>query len=382
MWNESLSAKSWKGKIVMRAWILAVLAGLLCAARVACGDAAPAGLAFADLVNHPERWPDKTALTQTLRFGNGATLQAGQQLNVRAVVPGRVQVLDDAGTGYVLGPDQCDIVAAANAMWGKLTPDQRNVTLASIRSDVEIWPVKIRFTQALRSNSGRTVASGTEVNLVWIDQSKAGNIVIATDQAPAATISIPATMTDLIERARDLVAMPVGARPSRVVAQLKGRTVDSSGKPVDCPDAGVKYFVLYYGAGWCAPCLQFSPELIAYQQQIAAGHPEFAFVLISEEDWQASQGRTSADYDGDMLKYMAKEGMNWPAVPTSLGNQCPALGDYVRGISSAIPILIVVDRAGKIVVSGQDASGQFVRADYPPEGALDQLKQLVGGPGK
>jgi nucleoredoxin len=358
----------------MRYLPLALVAALLLGiaptvVRADSGEAAPQVLSFYDLVGHPERWPDQVAIKNSLQFTDGSSLKAGQRMNLRSVDSGGVQVGSDAGaTSFSIGPDDSDVVAAANAVWSKLNPEQRGLNLSVIESDASLWPLTLKLKDVIKFSGGVSMPAGTEVNFLHFHQGAADNVEFSVGEL---TLNwAPYDLTDLYSRARELAASPKDSRASRIVAQLKGNTVDSDGKTVECPDKGVKYFALYFSASWCGPCRQFAPQLIAFQKQFAAQHPELAIVMVSQEDLQASMGRKSDNYDADMLKYMKEMGMTWIAVPPSAKKKCPNLygygnlciGDY------AAPSLVVVDHYGTVLAAGSDNSA-----------TIDKLKKLLAG---
>lgn len=111
-------------------------------------------------------------------------------------------------------------------------------------------------------------------------------------------------------------------RAADIPAELKGRLVALRGKstlPYNAPElAQTKYFALYYGAGWCGPCHQFTPKLIAFYQEMKPKYPgAFEVVFISKDE--------SAN---EMQKYMAELAMPWPALRFSAVKGDRALNKY------------------------------------------------------
>ncbi|HKS36863.1 MAG TPA: hypothetical protein VJW76_06730, partial [Verrucomicrobiae bacterium] len=84
----------------------------------------PKTLTWADLVNHPERWPAETKVSVQLKFKSGV-LPAGTAVHIETVTPTGAQLI--APQGFVFNVDQknCDLLGVANAMWTKFTPEQR-----------------------------------------------------------------------------------------------------------------------------------------------------------------------------------------------------------------------------------------------------------------
>jgi nucleoredoxin len=114
---------------------------------------------------------------------------------------------------------------------------------------------------------------------------------------------------------------------------------------------------LYFSAHWCAPCRKFTPQLVAYYNQIAHDHPEFEIIFVSADK--------SAE---DMATYMRESGMPWPAIEYGKLANVPALQKYAgRGI----PDLVIVDASGKVLADS------FVGGKYVGPGrVLDDLSAI------
>ncbi len=80
----------------------------------------------------------------------------------------------------------------------------------------------------------------------------------------------------------------------------------------DLPQA--KYIALYFSAGWCRPCHQFTPELVKFYNEMKPKHPGFEVVFMS-----AGPGANA------MEKYMSEMVMPWPAVRYSVAKTDRAL---------------------------------------------------------
>jgi len=339
------------------------------------GMVAPAGgdelatLKYSDLVNHPERWPAQVTMKNTLQFNDGSSLAAGTVMKLMSVRSDSVAVSNTGVTSYAVGPDDTDVVDAANALWSKLNADQRHLSLATIEGDASLWPATLKLTNRVSFGNGTNMEPGTVVNFLHFHQGAADNVEFSIGKLEMNWV--PYDMTDLIPQARDLVATPRESRPSRIVAQLQGNTVDGDGKAADCPDKGVKYFAFYFSASWCEPCRAFAPQLVTFAKQVGPAHPELAIVMVSQEAMQAAAGQhVSQDYDGDMFKYMKDMGMPWIALPPSAKSKCPNVwgyGDICTGDYST-PNLVVTDRWGTVLASGLDAK------------AIEQLKKILAGP--
>jgi len=94
-----------------------------------------------------------------------------------------------------------------------------------------------------------------------------------------------------------------------------------------------KYYVFYYTASWCGPCLQFTPSLVAFYNKHK--NDKFELVLI-----------TSDDEEDDMEEYATDKKMPWPQLKQSKADFFKK--KFSHGVSG-IPSVIVCDLEGKIV---------------------------------
>lgn len=146
-----------------------------------------------------------------------------------------------------------------------------------------------------------------------------------------------------------------------IAGAAKGNLVRlQNGNLVSCYDeelAPKQIYGLYFSAHWCPPCRKFTPQLVAYYDQIAHDHPEFEIIFVSAD--------RSAE---DMATYMRESGMPWPAIEYAKLANVPALQKYVgRGI----PDLVIVDASGKVLADS------FVGGKYVGPGkVLDDLSAI------
>ncbi len=115
-----------------------------------------------------------------------------------------------------------------------------------------------------------------------------------------------------------------------------------------------KLIALYFSAQWCGPCRAFTPQLVEFYNRVAAQHPEFEIVFVSNDH--------SA---GAMEAYMRDLKMPWPAIEFS---KLPTKGALKKYGGEAIPCLVLLDASGK-VLSDSYVGKQFVG----PERVLAEL---------
>jgi nucleoredoxin len=146
-----------------------------------------------------------------------------------------------------------------------------------------------------------------------------------------------------------------------IAGAAKGNLVRlQNGNLVSCYDeelAPKQIYGLYFSAHWCGPCRKFTPQLVAYYNQIAHDHPEFEIIFVSADK--------SAD---GMATYMRETGMPWPAIEYSKLASVPALQKYA---GKGIPDLVIVDASGK-VLADSFVSGKYVG----PAKVLDDLSTI------
>jgi thiol-disulfide isomerase/thioredoxin len=114
--------------------------------------------------------------------------------------------------------------------------------------------------------------------------------------------------------------------------------LDATGQlsPYHFPHDGenIEYVVFYLASGGCSRCKAFSPRLVQTYNNLKRENNNFEIVLV--------------DYDRsevDMVNYMRRESMRFPAVQYDLRKQA-AITNMYQGIT--IPILVIMDRKGNV----------------------------------
>lgn len=163
------------------------------------------------------------------------------------------------------------------------------------------------------------------------------------------------------------VAAPSPAAAAHVSANIMERALagklvrmeDGKLRPFDVARlAGVKFYALYYSAGWCAPCREFTPGFVDAYEKIRALYPEFEVVLVNHDRSPAA-----------MVDYMRDDKMTWPALQWSA---IAGTRDITRYGGDGIPCLVLVDENGK-VLSDTNRWGRYVG----PDAVLDDTWKIL-----
>jgi len=154
--------------------------------------------------------------------------------------------------------------------------------------------------------------------------------------------------------------------PGPLASLLKGELIASRNgvlRPIlDADFEKKKLIALYHSAHWCAPCRKFTPQLVAFYNKVAASHPEFEIVFVSND-------KSASEMEG----YMRDDQMPWFAISYDKVRGNAALMKY---FGEAIPCLVVVDETGKVIFDTY--AGKNYRG---PEAVLGDLEQLFSGKG-
>lgn len=225
-----------------------------------------------------------------------------------------------------------------------------------------------------QSKRNQLIKAGATTEL--LDAIESGNFSVPKDELEKSRRKMDeqaaerALMAERAKRNDTLYQSQLLKQRARVVAHgsadaiagaAKGNLVRlQNGNLVSCYDeelAPKQIYGLYFSAHWCPPCRKFTPQLVAYYNQIALDHPEFEIIFVSADK--------SAE---DMATYMRESGMPWPAIEYGKLANVPALQKYAgRGI----PDLVIVDASGKVLADS------FVGGKYVGPGrVLDDLSAI------
>jgi nucleoredoxin len=190
----------------------------------------------------------------------------------------------------------------------------------------------------------------------------------AKEQRQAAALAESRKLDTLYQarlaQARNAPPGSAGAQANSIASLVKGNLVSSRNGVLhpylDAEFEKKKLIGLYFSAHWCGPCRKFTPNLVAYYNKVAAAHPEFEIVFVSND-------KSAPAMEG----YMRDDQMPWPAVSFDKVAGNAALNKYA---GSGIPCLVIVDENGKVI--SDTYAGKAYRG---PEAVLADLDQLFAG---
>jgi nucleoredoxin len=143
---------------------------------------------------------------------------------------------------------------------------------------------------------------------------------------------------------------------AKIPRALNGRLVDADGKSVTLGADGSavpKYYLFYYSASWCGPCVAFTPDLVRFYNRMKTSNPELVVVLVPSD--------RSAE---DSLAYMKKARMSFPGV------------DYDKMNRSGIP-----DNPGNSIpamrLTDENGVDLLTTTDTPRSKFLDEAQKLI-----
>ena len=301
------------------------------AAAAASGPVTP--LTWNDLVRRPEARPATCTVNKEYRFQGGAVVRPGTLVNIIELKPAELVLeTQDGRITFGAKPDETDTLAAANTAWAELTAAQRELTYPTLLKRTDLWPYRLKLQVPFDLGSTKTRA-GDSALLIGLE----GNQLLISHEAAKLLFTVEPSQTDLMAQARALVASDAGA-PGRVIEELADKLVspvDGRAAPLDTT-ARPKLVVMYRGAGWCGPCLTFSPQLVKVLKEKAPKASDVTLIFVSG-DRSPAEARA----------YTTKIGIDWPTIYFKSRDQMPAFNTL---FGETIPQLVVTDRHGTVLI--------------------------------
>ena len=148
---------------------------------------------------------------------------------------------------------------------------------------------------------------------------------------------------------------------SELASKLEKDLIDKEGKPYSAnPLAHAEYLAIYYSAYWCPPCRRFTPQLVAFYNEMKPKYPGFKLVFVSADHSEKA-----------MLDYMKEVSMPWPALKYAVASGNHPLTDYE---ADGIPHLVFLDKEGKVLSSSVE-DGDYVG----PQQVLEDIRKKLEG---
>jgi hypothetical protein len=314
----------------------------------------PEKLTWNDLVNHPERWPATVKLTKAIRFSPTDGIKAGTECHVLGVMPGQVQLQAD-NSQFEARPDGTDLLEQANAMWAKLSPEQRALTVDAVMKDKSLWPATVTVNE-LQDFGRFRIKPGETVPVVGMQPNQDLQVMIkgATQWAP-----VPMTMTDFFARARDIAGTPKDKRPNRVAGILNtGLLVDTDGKPAQAKEA--EHYIIYWSGSDCPWCAQYNAKWVAYYNKSLADRKDVQVISMANDRQMPV-----------FYAYAKKNQYAWPVMP----NQYLAFTEVLGNLGTIqMPGIIVFDKNGTIVASTLRQQGTPLQT---ADGVVAQIDKML-----
>lgn len=289
-----------------------------------------------ELRRNPLWLPPTTTLKKDLSFTDGTTLRAGQALDVRAIERNQVVLASQADNmTFNVDPAATTLLADATARVSAFTPEQKQLTPATLRSRRDLWPYMVTFRDKKEFNDGTVFEVGTKLPLAEFD----GRQVKLIEPEKYITYTFSAETTDFYDACLQAVLSP---GPSRVYQELAGvlsagdstQTVDLLGE--NAPE----FLVIYHAADWCPYCAQTSPDVISWYRELKeAGDKRFQLVIISNDKSPE-----------EFRRHLGKFGPAAVATPPEISPKLFVLNQTTGVRSRSLPDFYVIDRAGKVVI--------------------------------
>lgn len=301
---------------------------------VAFTASAAEDLTWSALVSQRDLWPAEFTVNRALRFKQGGSVEAGQKLTVVEIQETRVLATTlDGRLKLAVKPEDTDILQRAAGKSARLTPAQRALPPAAVLQRRELWPYRVTLTDSLDLGGGKGLRRGEKVVLMDVEN---GRLIVGSERLNT-SVDVDVNQTDLMMQARQY-AQKESAVPGRFVEELEGKLSNpNTGAPATLEGgSALRYLMFYRGAGWCAPCREFSPSLMRFYQQMKPAHPEFELVFISDDKTPA-----------ELRKYAKEVGFAWPTVASNRYRELNLINPL---FGQTIPHLVVTDRFGKVLI--------------------------------
>lgn len=141
----------------------------------------------------------------------------------------------------------------------------------------------------------------------------------------------------------------LGPVPAAVEEGLAGGLARlDEGRLVAAPAPAARYWVLAYGARWCAPCRVFTRQVATLLRDGDEARLDYAYVFVSLDRSRAEAAR-----------YAREEAMDWLILPPDAAERRPAV--LALGARTP-PDVVVIDRQTGTIMCHASQRGQYLGA--------------------
>ncbi|MEM8873161.1 MAG: thioredoxin-like domain-containing protein [Planctomycetota bacterium] len=297
-------------------------------------------LTMAELEAKPALVPPTTTLANGIRVDGGREFPAGTKVKVLEIENGRVVAELPGGVLVALRPEQTTILADAEKLAGSVSPEAAALTYAELAQRRELWPTQVTLQVRIELSNGVAFDPGTTLDLSDLTATHAS--VLTPDRQGVFTVTVQGT--DVMSRALQALAGETPVANGALAAELSGKLIDANGNPVELGDE-VQYIGVYFAAGWCPACAEFTPQLVDFYGNARQRSDNFEMILVPLDRSER-----------DAMNYMRKANMPWPSVRFGAANDLPV----ARATRVAeTPQLVIMDREGR-VIQDSHVDGRYI----------------------
>ncbi len=340
--------------------VLAVAFSFLANLQAQEADAALPGLTWEQLAARPELWPQTVQINKAGRIA-GVDVAPGVDYEVTELDASSLTfLLPGKDASAKVRPTECNALETVNAAFAAMTPEERALDVKAIAARADLWPAKVALAHRVAYGNSQTVVRadrGYELDFGVFD----GKWVRVSDPRGQQFPALPLHTTDLAARVRQALRDERKSEGHRVLAELNGKLVNlASGKKtkVDAkrPPENV---LLFFSAGWCAPCQKFSPQLVElFSKHKRDAGKRFVVIWVSRDRDEAGMKAYAKQHEFPFLGVAWKE---LGEIPLTMAHK-----------GSGIPHLLLLDAKGAVVADSFDGE------DYKgPASVLDVLAKRL-----
>jgi hypothetical protein len=117
---------------------------------------------------------------------------------------------------------------------------------------------------------------------------------------------------------------------------------------VAAPVPATRYWVLAFGARWCAPCQVFTRQIAPVLRAGDQARLDYAYVFVSRDRSRA-----------EALRYARTERMDWLILPPDAAERRPVVASLG---AQTPPDLVIIDRENGTILCRANRNGRYLGA--------------------